>query len=289
MSKAEKNKVNLETQYQRIHDYFPFPSMRNGQEQLLDFLRKNLDNPDIKYILVEAGTGMGKSALALAAAGAAQSAYVATANKFLQDQYIRDFSSIMVDLKGRGNYRCNCYDVPDDLKSEYGEYYTCENSPCRNSVETRSECNKNRACEYHKRLFQAAKSPITCFNFASALAFLNYLPSYFSSRNLLVCDECHNIPNWITNFVGIEISKRNLKELELKEKIPDFEEIENYAIFIAEIQSKVNMLLESEEVLDAKLVVKLENFQKKLALFDTLTNDKENLENFIFEKKIGRA
>jgi len=273
----------LQPDYENINNYFPFDSMRTGQGEVLDLLKKYLSNPDIKYIIVEAATGSGKSGYALAAAGAAQSAYVATANKFLQDQYIRDFSDIMVDLKGRSNYDCYCYDVPKELKSIYGKRYNCSNSPCRISTESRAKCAKDRGCGYHKQLYKAAKSQITCFNFAAALAFLNYMQSYFKKRNLLVCDECHNIPNWITNFISIDISVKTLKDLSLKAKIPDYATVEDYGMFIAEVQHEVNSCL-NNEIQDSKTVHRLENFQKRLELFDTITNNKMEMENFVMDK-----
>ena len=274
----------METDYENLKDYFPFESMRLGQPETLEAIQKYLEDPNIRYILIEAATGSGKSPQALAAAGASNSAYVATANKFLQDQYIRDFSEIMVDLKGRANYRCLCHDVPPELKHKYGSFYNCGNAPCRETKESRAECAKNKACEYHKQLFKAAKANIVCFNFASALAFLNHMPQYFKERNLLVCDECHNIPSWVTNFVGVEITLRTLSDLELKEEIPDFPEVEDYGLFICSVQREISCLLDSEEQIDSKLIHKLENFQNKLDLFDTITDSKKNMRNFVMEK-----
>ena len=149
---------DVELKYEKLDSYFPFATKREGQAEVLSLLQKYLDDPNIKYVIVEAATGSGKSALALAAAGASQSAYIATANKFLQDQYIRDFSDIMVDLKGRANYRCNCYQVPDHLKAIVGPFYNCSNSPCRNTKEGRAVCNKERKCEYHRQLLKAAEA-----------------------------------------------------------------------------------------------------------------------------------
>jgi Rad3-related DNA helicase len=284
-SELDDIKKSKKPDYENLKTYFPFPSFNEGQEYVLDKIQKYLLDPNIKYIIVEAATGSGKSGYALTAAGAANSAYVATANKFLQDQYVRDFSDIMVDIKGRANYDCNCYTVPDELKDAIGEHYNCDNSPCRKTKESRKKCASERECEYHRQLFKAAVSRITCFNFASALVFLNYMSDMFKKRNLLICDECHNIPNWITNFVSIEITAKTLKELDIRPKIPDYNSVEEYADFITNVQNEVNYLLGADDgLVDAKIVSKLEKFQKKLDLFDTITHEKENLENFVVEK-----
>lgn len=274
----------LETDYKNLSTYFPFETKRAGQEEVLEVLGKYLDDPKIKYILVEALTGTGKSPIAIAAAQASKSAYVATANKFLQDQYLRDFSEYLVDLKGRGNYRCTQYDVPDKLQHKIGEFYNCGNSPCQQSTESRNECSKNRCCEYHKQLDRASDSCITSFNFASALAFLNYLPKYFPKRNLLICDECHNIPNWITNFISIDFSLQTLKELGLKKHIPDYNTVYEYGEYLFEIQVTVNRFLKEGNTLEANVVTKLETLAKRFALFDKITDDKADMDNFVVEK-----
>jgi Rad3-related DNA helicase len=272
------------TDYENISEYFPFDTKRYGQDEILAALQKYLEDPKIKYIILEASTGLGKSPLAIAAALAAKSAYIATANKFLQDQYLRDFSDYMVDLKGRGNYKCNSYEVPDGLKDKIGEFYNCTNSPCQQSLDGRSDCSKKRCCEYHKQLIKASEADVTSFNFASALAFLNYLSKQFKKRNLLVCDEAHNIPNWVTNFISVDFSLSILKELGLQTFIPDHPTVEEYSEYLVNIQITVNRLLENEKALEANVVSRLDTLQKRFVLFDAITNDKRDMGNFVTEK-----
>lgn len=272
------------TDYENIHDYFPFPTKRYGQDDVLSHLRDYLLNPKVKYILVEAGTGWGKSGFAMTAALASKKAYVATANKFLQGQYERDFDDIIVSLKGRSNYKCNKFEVPSGLKDKIGEFYNCSNSPCQATGKSRSDCFKERCCEYHKQLDKASEADITSFNFASALAFLNYLTKYFPKRNLLVCDECHNIPSWLTNFISVDFTLQNLKELGLEQQIPDFKTVEDYADYLVNVQITVNRFLEDGDKLDPKIVERLETFSRKFILFDKITEDKSDMGNFVFEK-----
>ncbi len=54
-------------------------------------------------MVVEAPTGAGKSAIAVTLAREASSAYILTAQKILQDQYLRDFPELAV-MKGRGDH-----------------------------------------------------------------------------------------------------------------------------------------------------------------------------------------
>ena len=83
---------------------FPFPSFRAGQGEALERAREAFAEGK-RFVVVEAPTGAGKSAIAVALAREAKSAYVLTNQKILQDQYVTDFPDLAV-MKGRANYDC---------------------------------------------------------------------------------------------------------------------------------------------------------------------------------------
>src|SRR5690606_41585163 len=58
-----------------------------------------------RFVVLEAQTGSGKRAIGVTLAREAGSAFVLTAQKVLQDQYLRDFEDLAV-MKGRSNYPC---------------------------------------------------------------------------------------------------------------------------------------------------------------------------------------
>ena len=258
--------------YENILHYFPLDTFRNEQEEILLKFKEYLLDPEVDYIICQAATGTGKSALALAAALASKSAYVATANKVLQDQYTRDFSDVMVNLKGRANYEC--WEHPGA---------TCGNSPCRKTPESRSVCAGNNACEYHKERDRAAASAITAFNFAAALPYLNYLGHLFPPRNLLVCDEAHSVWSWITNFIGVDLNLKLLQEINVLDFIPNYDQVEQYLDLVGRVQSTVEEYLKLDGI-DAALVEKLEGLQNRLKVFDIITDNKTNTDNFILDK-----
>lgn len=268
--------------YENILNYFPFDNFRNGQDDILLEFKEHLLNPEVSYIICQAATGTGKSALALAAARASKSAYIATANKILQDQYVKDFSDVMVNLKGRANYECYQH------KSADGEPpYNCGNAPCRVSEAERKTCGAMNACEYHITRDKAAAADITSFNFAAALPYLNYLSHLFPPRNLLICDEAHSVWSWITGFISVNLNLKLLDELGVLEHIPNYERIDQYLELVRNVQNTVKEYL-TLKGLDSEIAEKLETLNNELKIFDIITDNKTNVDNFIIDKSFDK-
>lgn len=101
-----------------IIENFPFSSPRKGQLEIISDINEAIEN-GYKYIILEAGTGTGKSAIATTLAKMYQSAYILTMTKQLQSQYFNEFKFPLV--KGRGNFYC----LNDDLDS------TCDVGTCK--------------------------------------------------------------------------------------------------------------------------------------------------------------
>ena len=83
---------------------FPFISQRDNQTKVLNEICEAF-NSGYKYIILEAPTGFGKSAIAVSVAKTLGSSYICTSTKDLQTQYARDFSFIKV-AKGKSNFPC---------------------------------------------------------------------------------------------------------------------------------------------------------------------------------------
>ena len=62
-------------------------------------------NSGYKYVILEAPTGFGKSAVAIALALSLGSSYICTATKDLQTQYSKDFPYVKA-AKGKNNFPC---------------------------------------------------------------------------------------------------------------------------------------------------------------------------------------
>jgi Rad3-related DNA helicase len=86
---------------------FPFAKPRPDQLETISEILKAIDD-GYRYIVLEAGTGTGKSAIAATLANIADSSYILTVTKQLQDQYLKDFNEFKV-VKGRSNFKCRQY------------------------------------------------------------------------------------------------------------------------------------------------------------------------------------
>ena len=83
--------------YSKIHsevkENFPFEKPRKHQLETISEIKEAIDN-GYKYIVLEAGTGTGKSAIAATLASIFDSTYILTVTKQLQDQYLQDFKKL---------------------------------------------------------------------------------------------------------------------------------------------------------------------------------------------------
>lgn len=154
--------------YQDYLNNFPLPQIRPKQENVL---RKICDahNKGYKYIVLEAPTGFGKSAVAICAALTLGSSYTCSATKNLQTQYHRDFPFVK-SVRGMDEHPCLVKEDFNNQKSfkcaECGSYATfdeCEHKsvsygPCRAKLvgygPTYDENDElmDRGCRYKPRL-----------------------------------------------------------------------------------------------------------------------------------------
>ena len=88
---------------EQIIENFPFENPREGQLDIIADIEEAISK-GYKYIILEAGTGTGKSAVATTLARMYESAYILTMTKQLQKQYADEFDFPLV--KGRGNFDC---------------------------------------------------------------------------------------------------------------------------------------------------------------------------------------
>ncbi|MEX2536204.1 MAG: ATP-dependent DNA helicase [Trueperaceae bacterium] len=206
---------------------FPFKSYRKGQLEAIDEARAAFAGGK-RFVVVEAPTGSGKSAIAVTLAREAVSSYVLTAQKILQDQYFRDFPDLAL-MKGRANY--DCLVAPTHAAA----------APCI-AGRRFTQCDD---CPYFTAKDVASAASNTVLNYAYYLAELNYSGG-FAPRELLVLDEAHNAEAALMGFVQVSVSDAALTRVGLTDRIPHVQERLGYFDFIEELLPR--MLGRSREV-----------------------------------------
>ena len=180
---------------------FPFKTYRKGQKEAIEAARAAFKRGK-RFVVLEAPTGSGKSAIAVTLAREATSAYVLTAQKLLQDQYLRDFPDLAL-MKGRSNYPCLV--APTHAAA----------APC---IAGRKfpECDD---CPYFNAKDTAMAASGTILNYAYYLAELNYSGG-FGPRDLLILDEAHNAEAALMSFIQITLSDTAMMRVGIPERLP---------------------------------------------------------------------
>lgn len=196
-------------------EYFPFDIPREQQVEAIELAKLAFQN-DKRFVIIEAGTGVGKSAVGVAlnrlikspagkayrsSGGWDNGAYFLTTQKILQEQYVKDFSD-MLSLKSSSNYQCR-----------YHKKNTCADSlRALSCTDKSSRFFKTCAysCTYKKTKEEFIKGTEGITNFAYFLAETQYAGK-LKPRQLLVIDEAHNIELQLSKFIEVTISERFAK------------------------------------------------------------------------------
>ena len=213
------------------HDYvkyFPFSKIRIEQRKAIEFALDAFESGK-RYVLLEMGTGCGKSATGvtiaryLAAHGdkafdeentPLSGAYILTTQKILQQQYISDFGpgrgaskNLMLSIKSSTNYTCGFY---QDQSCAESRRILAQLGTNVVGTDFHNHCRGGKCC-YMKDKQDFVNSPISITNFSYFLAETTY-GKQLLPRDLLVIDETHNVENEVGKFVEITFSEKFAKE-----------------------------------------------------------------------------
>ena len=196
-----------------VEDHFPFENAREFQLETISEIYEAILK-GYKYIVLEAGTGTGKSAIAATLALMSKSAYILTITKQLQDQYMDDFKKFNFALvKGRGNYPCLAYHK--DKIYETCEMGRCklEDYSCPHMVNSRTLSSKPKSscCPFNFDKSVGILSDVVVTNYNFAYYDFNFSEG-FEKRKLLIFDEAHNLENQIMGLFTLEFVRKDLKE-----------------------------------------------------------------------------
>lgn len=267
----------LEYDYMR---FFPYASIRNEQTIAIDFALKNIDN-NKKFIILELGTGCGKSAIGLTVARYISSlnnisddylpgSYVLTTQRVLQEQYLNDFAppkGDLVSIKSSSNYECSfhkqqsCAQSLNMLKNEE------RGTPFWN------KCTNNCVYKNAKRAFLESKESIT--NYSYFLAETLY-SGKITPRELLILDEAHNCENELSRFIELTINEKFTKDA-LKLEWPKKTDATSVVEWIKSMYQPLLALQLSK----AKSMIEKLNLQEKLTEFHLINAQIETLEGHL--------
>jgi ATP-dependent DNA helicase DinG len=207
--------------------HFPFGEVREPQKKAIDFALEAYASGK-RFVVLEAGTGVGKSAIGLTIAryltanypesqtsGFQQGAYFLTTQKILQEQYVKDFGGeegSMCQVMSATNYQC-----------KFHKKQNCAESLRQLKLETDKTSKFARTCSFQctykeeKRKFMQSTESVTNFSYFLAETFY---AGKLIPRSLLVIDEAHNTDTELCGFVEISMSERFAKTA-LKMEMPD--------------------------------------------------------------------
>lgn len=227
----------------------------------------------------------GKSDIAVTLAKTCGSAYIATSQNVLIDQYVNDFSADkdFKHVKGAGNYEC-----VDGLGT------------CRDGVDHECVCSKegddgelnvNSTCPYKRRRNKAIYSPIALTNLTYFAVAMTHFSSKWQHRQLSILDESHNLANEVLGLVSVNIYDKVLTEISSMYKIKTFAafskysfkdrvDIADYASFIIKVKSNFDEYIKEHKDDGGdqmnKLIEKLEDVVGKIDyFFESYDNDVE--------------
>ncbi len=173
-------------QYWSMSQYAPRPEQKKIIDEISEAMGLGFQN-----IILEAGTGIGKSAIATSIAKMVEDSYILTMTNQLQSQYLDDFQSMLTEIKGRSNYSCNYKPTCEDCYMEDMNEKKCTD------------------CEYTLAVQEAIRSP----NVISNYDYLFYAGNYteiFTPRDLLILDETHNFEKKVMSLITRTLNRKTL-------------------------------------------------------------------------------
>lgn len=193
---ADRYKVPI-VPWETLQEYFPKATPRPGQQSLIQLIAGALEAFD--DVIVEAPTGLGKSAIATTltryAAAQQRRSFLVVHRNGLLDQYQADHPDLAL-IKGMNNYPC----VLNDNQTG------CDQGPCQ--TRTNFRCSLLDRCEYFgpHGAREHAKASVQVLSNYDYLYWAGSVSEQFTPRDLMILDEAHRVEETLLRSIRVQVS-----------------------------------------------------------------------------------
>ena len=273
-------------EYQKL---FPHPKERQEQTQAIEFALDAVFNQKKRFVIIEAGTGVGKSAVGLTIGryinervkGTEEftnGSYFVTTQKILQDQYVKDFggpTKKLKSIKSSSNYTC-----------KFHKKLSCQQA--QQMLRTTDKSTKffkscAFACTYKEQKKNFLESPESVTNFPYFLTEATFSGKIIP-RNCLIVDEAHNVESELSKFIEVHASERFCKSIlnipwprNVSTQYQAFGWIKNE--YYPKVKSKLSFFENSLE--KSGLKSRLKEFEKVSRQYDLLKGHVSKIKKFL--------
>jgi ATP-dependent DNA helicase DinG len=188
------SKATLPNEWENIQPHFPMPSPRKFQDDALSVVWWALDNDNFDNVVIEAPTGIGKSAIAMTIQSRFQSAYLLSPTLGLTDQYKRDYSSVLTEVRGRANFPC------------WVKSGTASGAPCYVNGKRCPHAEEKDPCGYYAQKFQARDARLVLTNPAYLFRVIQSPDETFDQRDFAIVDEAHQLEPFFMGLMEVIIT-----------------------------------------------------------------------------------
>lgn len=190
--------------------YFPFNTPRPDQMEVIADVITAIHQGK-HYILIDAGTGFGKSSVArticdMYCKEAGKNSFILTATKQLQKQYElecfnnKNHVNYQVGV-GRANFKCKNLHETVQCTDGYCKIKSQKDQPCIYGITDNDPCTHG-GCYYWESKANCIESDVALLNYNVLMSDNQYV-NHYPDRDIMICDEAHNIEAKIMSEVGI--------------------------------------------------------------------------------------
>ena len=269
--------------------FFPHEKIRDQQADAIEFALDAFVNQNKRFVIIEAGTGVGKSAVGLtigryineisnSTEDFVDGTYFVTTQKILQDQYVKDFGGArkkMKSIKSSSNYTC-----------KFHKKLSCQQA--QQMLRTADRDSRffkacSFACVYKdaKKKFLDSTESVTNFPYFLTEATFS---GKITPRSCLIVDEAHNIESELSKFIEIHASERFCKSIlnipwpkDVSTQYQAFSWIKSE--YFPKVKSKLSFFEKSLEKTGLKS--RLKEFEKVTRQHDLLKSHVSKIEKFL--------